>query len=207
MPCITPNHDIAVILDEDGINLVVARFHQQRPQFFRRISKGMDGLTPFDKPLDPFVIGETGHSIEYEFNVTAPADGKFVDLFPATDPRTNASAARGELLIKCGLLIRLWDRQPGKRWQFELPLTALCAPVATAQHVVLDARGAFVSALVPPPFQNAVNYASLNLLKSALKRLTVPGNFFVDPPANARFTFEGLPIENDRLEVDAAVSF
>jgi hypothetical protein len=207
MTCITPNHDFAVILDEALLNLIAQRFFQGRPQLFRRISKGMDGVTPFDPVLDPLKIGESGHFIQYEFGITAPPDGKFIDLYPAQDARTDVAAAPGQLLFKCGVLIRLWDPIANKRWQFDFPLTATCVPTVSGQSEYFDAQAAVIVGLLPPPFQNAVDYALLHLIKGALKNLLLPGNILIDPPASVTIHIAQLSVANDLLQVDADVSF
>jgi hypothetical protein len=201
------NHDLAVVLDEALLNLIATRFFQGRPQLFRRISKGMDGVTPFDPVLDPLKIGETGYVIQYEFRITAPPDGNFIDLYPAQDTRTNTVAAPGQILFKCGVLIRLWDPIGNIRWQFPFPVTVTCVPTASGQNEYLDAQAAAIVGLVPPPFQNAVDYALLHLIKGALKNLILPGNFLVDPPASVTIHIADLSVANNLLQVDADVSF
>jgi hypothetical protein len=195
MPCITPNHDLALVLSEDVFNLAAFKFFQGRPQLFRRISKGMDGVTAFDPVLNPLKIGETGHSIEYEIRIVAPPDGKFIDLFPGQDTRTGVAAADGQLLFKCGILIRLWDPLSNKRWQFDLPATIVLVPVANGQSEQLIARNAVLTGLVPPAFQNA------------LRRFSIPGNFFQEPPASVTINIKGISVANNLMQVDADVTF
>jgi hypothetical protein len=207
MPCITPNHDMAITIDESDANLVVTRFYSERPQLFRRISKGMDGATVFDAVLEPIVIGETGHVIQYELRVVPPPDGKFIDLYPAHDDRTGANAARNQLLLRCGFLVRLWDPISGRRWQIELALCATCFPVQTGQDERLDAENVVITGLVPPPFQAAINYAALHLLKSAMRHFTLPGNFFLEPPTSTTIRIEALQIDGDIFRIDAQTLF
>jgi hypothetical protein len=167
----------------------------------------MDGVAPFDPVLEPLKIGQTGHSIEYEFGITAPPDGKFIDLYPAQDPRTGTAAAPGQLLFKCGVQIRLWDTLANKRWQFDFPLTVTCVPMASGQNEYLDAQAAAIVGLVPPPFQNAVDYALLHLVKGALRELIIPGNFLTSSPASVTIHIADLSVANDLMQVDADVSF
>lgn len=207
MPCITPNHDFAFRIDEDFFNLLISKFYNGRPQLFRRISKGMQGVTPFDSALPPFVIGETGHAIEYELRMLAPPDGKFIDLHPARDERTGLISNSGEFLFKCGLLIRLWDPKVNRRWEVDFPATVTCAPLANGQNEQIEARAVIISGPVPPAFQAAINYVVLHLIQSAFKRLTVPGNFLLGPPANMLIRIEGLPVADNIFEVDAGFVF
>ena len=154
----------------------------------------------------PFTIGETGHAIQYELRILPPPDEKFIDLHPARDGRTGVDSSVGELLFKCGLLVRLWDPKTARRWQLDLPVTVVCRPVADGQNEWLDARTAVIAGPVPPAFRDAIDYAVLHLIRSALKRLIVPGNFLIDPPANATIRIEELPITNDLFEVDAGLT-
>jgi hypothetical protein len=207
MPCITPNHDLALVAGEDAFNLIASKFFQDRPQLFRRISKGMDGVTAFDPELNPLRIGETGHSIEYEIRIEAPPDGKFIDLSPGQDSRTGLAAADGQLLFKCGILIRLWDPLSNKRWQFELPAALVLVPVANGQNEQLVAQNAVLKGLVPPAFQNALDYVLLELIGAALKRLSIPGNLFQEPPASVTINIKRLSVANNLMQVDADVTF
>jgi hypothetical protein len=207
MPCITPDDDLALVFGEDLLNLLIGKFYVQRPQLFRRISSGMDGMTPFDPVLNPIKIGETGHAIEYEFRITAPPDGKFIGIYPTQDPRTGMVAQPGEILFKAGMLVRFWDPPPNKRWQFDFAVTVACKPQADGEDETFGTGRAVVTGFQPPPLQDAINYALQQIVSGALKRVTFPGNFLFSPPASVHLRIDELDVGNNLMRVDATVSF
>lgn len=207
MPCLTPNHDLAVLLGEPLMNLILTKFFAARPQKFRRISKGMDGVGPFDNPVEPLHVGETGHLLEYELSITARSNGTFIYLFPAKDPTTGLAAAVNELLLVCNIRMRFWDPQTGKRWTIEVPIAARCAPYKNGQDEKLTVKEFRVTAFTPLKLENAIEYIATQMVNAALEKLTFPGNVLVAPPANVVIDIEALTIDNKLLEVDASAHF
>ena len=205
MPCLSPNKDFSVLLEEDLLNFVLSRFYDARPQLFHRISSGMDGVQVYDNPQPPFKIGDTGHFLEYELQFLKPSDGRFIVLFPADG--FPFPVGQDQFVIQGAVRTRLWDPKAARRFQFELAVCLLGRAVIRSEAGTLSVIAVSLGPMSPPGLEQSLEYALRRMLESALRRLAIPVNFLAGPPTNLRLSIDLLDINNKQFIARGSAGF
>jgi len=211
MTCYLEGQNVAVVLEEDLINLVFSRFHDGRPNIFRRITKGVAGAGPYDELHDPVPLGETGLVLRYDVRLVRPESGKYIDCHPVPSNPYELPVEPGEMLLdmrlEASLRVTPKDLAHGTRQDFELALGVVLAPSVAGQALRLVPRQVAVPGFGPEGLRQMAEEVLVELLTGALDELDVPMNFVLGAPLQATLSVGRLDVSDDSLRAHAGIQF
>ncbi|HPO13424.1 MAG TPA: hypothetical protein PLI09_08265 [Candidatus Hydrogenedentes bacterium] len=213
MECITPNGDLTVHIQEKVLNFIITKFHHERPELFRIISKGLDGSSK----QFPIKIGETGHLINFNINLLPPPDGrKYVDCYPASHSFNLPPVQKDEALVQFRVRFEFHDIEYEKTWDpFSLEVGLICKIEKRGEKIILQITcsgtpptpSLDILGLLPSELEQGIEHALAKLLNAALENMQIPANYFAGEPANVRLTIGTIEIVSDKLIVPADMTF